>query len=186
MSLTRRSLLQSLAAAPLAAQTKRPPNVLFFAVDDLNVHLNCYGFKIVKSPNIDSIARRGMRFDRAYCQYPLCNPSRSSLLTGRRPPVTKVVNNLTWFRDTIPNVVTLPQHFREHGYFTAITGKIFHDGLDDPEAWDVGGTAHVVPQQRTGQAQKERQNRADRWEKVEGEGENEPDYKTATQAIEFL
>jgi iduronate 2-sulfatase len=186
MSITRRSLLQSMAAAPLAAQGKRPPNVLFVAVDDLNVHLNCYGFKAVKSPNIDALAGRAMRFDRAYCQYPLCNPSRSSLLSGRRPPRTKVDNNTTWFRDTIPDVVTLPQHFREHGYFTAKTGKIFHDGLDDPKAWDVGGTPHVVQQARTGQAKLDREKRADRWEKVEGEGENEPDYKTATEAVELL
>jgi uncharacterized sulfatase len=186
MSITRRSLLQSMAAAPLAAQGKRPPNVLFFAVDDLNVHLNCYGFKVVKSPHIDDIARRGMRFDRAYCQYPLCNPSRSSLLSGLTPPHTKVSGNITWFRDTIPDAVTLPQYFREHGYFTARTGKVFHDGLDDPKAWDVGYMPHVVQQQKKGQAKMDRQNRADRWEKLEGEGENEPDYKTATQAIEFL
>ena len=186
MPISRRTLLQSLAAAPLAAKGEKPRNFLFFAVDDLNVHLNCYGVKAVHSPNIDTIARRGMRFERAYCQYPLCNPSRASLLSGRRPPRTKVVNNLTWFRDTMPDAVTLPQHFREHGYYTAKTGKIFHEGLDDPKAWDFGGTPHQVLQAKKGDDKKARQARADRWVKVEGEGENEPDYKIATQAVELL
>ena len=186
MRLSRRSFLQTLAVSPLSAQDRRRPNVLFFAVDDLNTHLGCYGFKIVKSPNIDGLSQRSTRFENAYCQYPLCNPSRSSLLSGRRPPKTKVWNNTTWFRDTIPDAVTLPQHFRENGYFTAKTGKIFHAGLDDPKAWDVGGTPHVVQRAAVGQAKADREKRADRWVAVEGEGENEPDYKTATEAVELL
>jgi uncharacterized sulfatase len=186
MPLTRRSLLQTLAAAPLAAQGRKRPNVLFFAVDDLNTHLNCYGFKAVKSPHIDGLSQRSMRFENAYCQYPLCNPSRSSLLSGRRPPRTKVWNNSTWFRETMPDVVTLPQHFRESGYFTAKTGKIFHGGLDDNKAWDIGGTPLVVQQPRTGKAQADREKHADRWVAVDGEGENEPDYKTANEAIGLL
>jgi uncharacterized sulfatase len=186
MPITRRSVLQSLAAAPLAAQGRKRPNVLFLAVDDLNVHLGCYGFKVVQSPNIDALAERSLRFHNAYCQYPLCNPSRSSLLSGRRPPRTKVSDNVTWFRETIPDVVTLPQLFRQNGYYTAVTGKIFHGGLDDPKAWDEGGTPLVRQQPRTGQAKLDREKHADRWVKLEGEGENEPDYKTANKAIEYL
>ena len=111
-----------------------------------------------------------------------------ALVPALRPAsaATKVVNNLTWFRDTMPDAVTLPQHFREHGYYTAKTGKIFHEGLDDPKAWDFGGTPHQVLQAKKGDDKKARQARADRWVKVEGEGENEPDYKIATQAVEFL
>ena len=120
MPLSRRFFLSTIAAAPLAAKDRQRPNVLFIAVDDLNPHLGCYGFKVVKSPNIDGLSQRSMRFEHAYCQYPLCNPSRSSLLSGRRPPRTKVSNNAVWFRDTMPDVVTLPQYFRENGYSTAV------------------------------------------------------------------
>src|ERR1035438_4902654 len=102
--LTRRSLLlgtSALTGAALGAAGKL--NVLFFAVDDLNNHVGTYGHP-VKSPNIDRLATSGVRFDRAYCQYPLCNPSRASLLTGMRPPRTRVTGNVTWFRETMPGV----------------------------------------------------------------------------------
>jgi iduronate 2-sulfatase len=124
------------ALAGFAAETSRP-NVLFIAVDDLRPELGCYGRDYIKSPNIDRLARAGMVFDRAYCQQAVCSPTRSSLLTGARPDTTKVWDLKTHFRTALPEVVTLPQHFKNHGYFVQGMGKIYHGGYDDPPSWSV-------------------------------------------------
>ncbi|MHC4682429.1 MAG: sulfatase-like hydrolase/transferase [Planctomycetota bacterium] len=107
------------------------PNVLFVAVDDLRPELGCYGHKIVHSPNIDRLAREGMKFNRVYCQVAICSPSRASLMMGLRPDSAGVVDNVTYFRDTVPDVVTLPQHFRNHGYETVYVGKIYIAGKSE-------------------------------------------------------
>ena len=125
-----------ITAACLGADQKY--NVLFIAVDDLRPELGCYGHPMVKSPNIDRLASQGLQFDRAYCQFALCNPSRASLLTGRRPETTKVYDLKTFVRKHDPNVVTLPQLFKNNGYRTLNFGKIFHatnGNHDDTASW---------------------------------------------------
>ncbi len=132
-------------------------NVLFLVSDDLNCDLHCYGHPQVQSPNLDRLAARGVRFEHAYCQYPLCSPSRSSFLTGRRPNNTKILSNpgagrfstdyrgTPHFREHIPDTVTLPQLFKENGYQAARVGKLYHygvpgqigtSGLDDLASWN--------------------------------------------------
>ncbi len=118
-----------------AAQAGRRKNVLFIAVDDLRNELGCYGVKGIHSPNMDRLAARGTAFDRAYCQQAVCSPSRTSLMTGCRPDTTKVYDLVTHFRKAIPEVVTLPQHFKSQGYFTRSVGKIYHPGFDDKPSW---------------------------------------------------
>ena len=192
---TRRGFLRASAASVLlAGSTSAGPekrkNVLFIAVDDLNHSLGCYGHRSAKTPNIDRLAASGMRFDRAYCQYPVCNPSRSSLLSGLRPDSTGIFNNTTPFRSRLPDVVTLPQLFREAGYFTARLGKIFHSAgeFDDPKAWDATSDPRATTIGRKGQGRNltDGQVKWCHWLAAEGEDEDQPDGQLAAEAIRFL
>ena len=132
-SLTFVAIFVGVSGQTLAETRVERPNVLFIAVDDLRPELGCYGHPLAKTPNIDRLAAHGVRFNRAYCQEAICSPSRASLMTGMRPNSLGVTDNVTYFRDTTPDVVTLPQHFRNHGYETVFMGKIYHGGMIDKE-----------------------------------------------------
>jgi iduronate 2-sulfatase len=124
---------------PLPSHTKQP-NILFIAVDDLRTEINCFGAKHMHTPNLDRLAKRGMIFERAYCQQAVCAPSRNSLLTGLRPDALGIYDLYTFFRTKNPDVITLPQHFKNNGYRTESMGKIYHLGhgnSDDAVSWSV-------------------------------------------------
>ncbi|WP_395736389.1 sulfatase [Prosthecobacter sp.] len=127
------------------------PNVLFIAVDDMRCELGCYGAGHVLSPNLDRLAASGVLFERAYCQQAVCNPSRASIMTGLRPDTTHVWDLKTDFRQQLPDAVTIPQHFRRHGYRAVAYGKIFHNSLPDEVSWDepthhTEGTVQYSPE----------------------------------------
>ncbi len=181
------------------AKLQRQPrlNVLLIAVDDLRNELGCYGARHIKSPNLDRLAGRGLRFDHAYCQYPVCNPSRTSLLTGLRPDTTRILDNQTRFRATLPDVVTLPQLFRQNGYHTVSLGKIFHRGLtmedlraemDDPMSWDTARYFQPTPLGMKGEGRNLTGGSLAwcRWLAAEGDDEDQPDGQIAREAIRLL
>src|SRR5205085_10333033 len=126
-------------AQHVAAKQKPKYNVLSITSDALRPELGSYGTTIIRTPDIDELAARGPRFDHAYAQHPLCNPSRTSLLSARYPTQTGVMDNNNYFRVKHPDYVTLPQYFKANGYATLRTGKIFHGGIDDIISWTEGG-----------------------------------------------
>lgn len=186
------------AADLAAAQPSRRLNVLLILSDDLRDTVGCYGNTAVKTPHIDRLAARGVRFDRAYVQYPVCNPSRTSFLTGLRPEQTGVVDNGTHFRDQLPEIVTLPQLLRQGGWYAAGFGKIFHLGgrdgpsqdrwIDLPYSWDEARVFRATDAGRvvegrnlTGGALKWCQ-----WGATAGSDDDQPDGQTAAAAIAVM
>lgn len=119
----------------LSIVAQKRPNILFIAVDDLRPELGCYGSDIAVSPNLDKLANEGLLFNNAYCQQAICGPSRASMLTGIRPETSGVFHNYIKFREATPNVLTLPQVFKQNGYEVVYTGKIFHHGDEDEKSW---------------------------------------------------
>ena len=142
-TLSRRELIGSLGLGALAAgcagsreQRAAGPNVLMISIDDLNDWIGVLdGHPQTLTPNIDALARRGVTFRRAYCQTPACNPSRASLMTGRRPTTSGCYYNGDVWRDAMPLAITLPQHFMEHGYQAIGGGKTFHQSQNEAASW---------------------------------------------------
>ena len=225
---TRRSFLTKAAGAALAttlptaaqqpatrnpqpatgAKRRRPLNVLFFMSDDMRPELACYSSRFnAHSPNIDALAAHGVRFDRNYCQFPLCNPSRSSLFTGHIPRETTVLGNTAAVVKAHPEWTTLPRLFKENGYTTLRSGKLFHAGLDDPNAWTIFdgdvesmhpttlGTKMDIPPERIPMPDgtlpplpkdNPKGEHSDEILVLEGNGEGSGDFMVADLAIKFL
>lgn len=177
------ALATAMIVSGVAAFAAPAKNILFIVVDDLNTVLGCYGDPLAKTPNIDRLAARGVRFNQASCQYPLCNPSRVSFLSGRRPESTGVYVLATSARKAMPDAVMLPQFFRQHGYFTVGAGKIFHTAqVNDPASWDrYADGAGDDPQEK--QAIKDRYGKGDgrpAWTILDGDGTRTRDGITAS------
>ncbi len=176
------TLVMALVSGRATAADGPRRNVLLIAFDDLRPELGCYGSRLAVTPNIDALAGTSVRFERAYCQFPLCNPSRTSLLTGRHPNTTGVLDNQAFVHDAHPDFVTLPRHFRNAGYVTAQVGKIFHGGIDDTDAWTLGGEKRLAPKTPSPQDRKQ----SDRIVTLEGDGGQHPDFRTAARAVTLL
>lgn len=141
------SALVTFAMAPFATAAEPTLNVLFIVADDLRADLGCYG-SVAKTPNLDALAARGRRFENAFCQQAVCNPSRSSFLTGRRPDTLHQWSNGQHFRTQNPDVTTLPLWFKENGYETRGVGKIFHNWhtkeKGDRRSWSADEFLHYA------------------------------------------
>jgi arylsulfatase A-like enzyme len=187
------------------AASTAPPNVLFIAVDDLRPEIHCYGAAHMKTPSLDRLAARGLLFERAYCQVAVCNPSRNSLLSGCRPDTTGILDNQHFLRGQMPDVVTLPQHFKQHGYTTLSLGKIFHHSErepgDDPQSWSEPAWYHGEPYRHwfaresldyvkqlkaLPKEKQPKQLRAAPFEAADESDDVYPDGQTAVKAIETL
>ncbi|WP_066630762.1 sulfatase [Labilibacter marinus] len=126
-----------IAFSVVASFAQKQPNVLVFLVDDLRAELGCYGSEVVKSPNIDALAKDGVMFNKAYCQQAICAPSRMSILTGLRPESIGIYSIFTKLRSVHKDMVTMPQFFKEKGYTTVSVGKVYHHGNDDVKSWSI-------------------------------------------------
>lgn len=165
-------------------------NVLFIVIDDLNNTLACYGHETVLTPNIDKLASQGIKFNQAYCNYAVCNPSRSSFLTGLRPETIGVLNNRVTLNSVRDGRVTMPQLFRNNGYYTMSIGKIFHGNAErnDPLAWDEEYKFKTTELGKKGEGRNITEGALKwcNWLSAEGTDEDQEDGQTAQKAIEFI
>ena len=137
MRVSQLTILSLLLASCGRAASAPAPNMLVIAIDDLRDELGCYGASHIHSPHIDRLAERGVLFDHAYCQKALCGPSRNSVFSGVRPDTARVIGNQQHFRQALPDIVAMPQLFKNHGYLTRGLGKFLHDNQDDPVSWTL-------------------------------------------------
>lgn len=171
-------------------------NVLFIVADDLRPALSCYGDKVIKSPNIDSLAGQGTLFERAYCQVAVCNPSRASLLSGLRPDTLGVYDQSKYLRTQKPDVLALPQLFKDHGYRSLSVGKVYHHSTsepgNDPLSWSVPMYGfgqpyrHWFNKESEKSENKSKRGRGPAYEASDHPDDDYPDGKTAQKAIELL
>ena len=119
------------AAAVTSLSVQAKPNVLFVVCDDLNTHVSTSGYEPILTPHLAGFAKESMTFNRAFCQYPVCGPSRASFLSGLYPQASRVLNNTLDIRTTRPGTISMPQFFKENGYWTAGVGKVFHNTKSD-------------------------------------------------------
>lgn len=187
MNAMRISAFLSLALVLASSASAEQPNVLLIVVDDLRTSLGCYGDSLAKTPNIDQLAETSRLFGRAYCQQAVCGPSRASLLTGRLPDNLRVWHNRNLFRSMHPDLVTLPQCFKNHGYHTLALGKVFSgDERElDPVSWSE---PEIIKQPgwRNSLQAKSGQGKGAAWEAADVSDEEYPDGKLANRAIEKL
>lgn len=181
-------ILSSFAIRASSFAAEQRPNVLFIAVDDLRTSLGCYGDTLVKSPHIDRFAATARRFDHACTQQAVCGPSRTSLLTGRLPDNTRVWHNRNLFRDTQPDIITLPQLFKNHGYHTLSLGKIFSgDERElDPVSWSEPEILKQKGWKNSALGDSGGEGKGAAWEAADVPDEGYPDGKLARLAVEKL
>ena len=188
-----------LACGPVQGSEVNRPNILFIAVDDLAPSLHCYGDLVARTPHIDKLAASGVRFDRAYNQLPLCNPTRASVMTGMRPDTIKVYDLDRHFREEVPDAVTLSQLFMRNGWWAGRVGKIYHynvpasigtDGFDDPPSWQQ--TVNPKGRDKTDEAlifnaePHRKISAALSWLAAEGTDEEQTDGMITTEAIKLM
>lgn len=188
----------ALFASIATARGAEPKNVLLIVADDLRDALGCYGNAAVTTPNLDKLAARGVRFDRAYVQYPVCNPSRVSFLTGMRCEQTGVVNNNMLFRKRMGDVVTLPQMLRQEGWYTASYGKIFHTGeskgevragwMDEERSWDEALMFDTTPAGTVIEGRNLTNGKLKwcEWGATAGTDDDQPDGQTAGHSVRLM
>jgi iduronate 2-sulfatase len=196
--LARLLALLLLAGFGLAASAAPRLNVLLIISDDLRDTVGCYGNSAVKTPNIDRLAARGVLFQRAYAQYPVCNPSRTSFMTGLRCEQTGVVGNTTMFRSRLPDIITMPQLLRQNGWYAASYGKIYHVGeaagevragwMDIGKSWDEAQMFQPTPVGRKGDVRNLTGGKL-KWCEIgamEGTDDDQPDGQNAVHVIKAI